>query len=518
MRICAILGCSNGTYGLKRWKKTDCLIHHCKHGTSRCVCPPPFELFTFPTERRDPESRRQWVKLINRSDKQTGRNWQPTEDSRVCTKHFVDGCPTPQYPYPTLHMGYCVTTSSSTRKGRTPVVRKTSGPVASVDKENFETSSDICDTPVISCESSPQRAKTDHTYAENAQEASCESCQEKQKLLNQLVETLHATENKTASKKSRSPAYKYISTDRKVRNNTGVPNRQALQSLVDFLAPKAKTITYWRGCAKVKTVSTKVRKYTGNKSGPKRKLCFKEELVLVLMKLRLSLTNEFLAITFSISVSTCSSILNTLIRFLAKELAPLVFWPDVEIVRKLLPGSLRMKYPRLRCTLDCTEVFIERPRHLELQALTWSSYKSHNTVKILVVISPNGMVAFLSKAYGGRASDQHIVGDSGFYNLVDPGDVVLADRGFPIQEELLLRHARLEIPPPSSGLEQMSAQNVRKTKAVANARIHVERAIGRMKTFAILTNVLPITLVPLVDDICLICAAICNLQAPLVEK
>ena len=168
-------------------------------------------------------------------------------------------------------------------------------------------------------------------------------------------------------------------------------------------------------------------------------------------------------------------------------------------------------------TIDCTEVFIERPRHLELQAQTWSDYKKHNTVKVLVGIAPNGAISFLSKAWGGRASDKKITCESGLLDHLDHGDLVMADRGFPIQEELLLRGATLLIPPPSSGKEQQTRAEVQNTKAVANARIHVERAIGRMKRFALLTGTLPITLVPLVDDIFVVSAALCNLLPPLVS-
>ena len=85
----------------------------------------------------------------------------------------------------------------------------------------------------------------------------------------------------------------------------------------------------------------------------------------------------------------------------------------------------------------------------------------------------------------------------------------MADRGFPIQEDLL-RGAAILIPPPSSGKEQHTRTEVQKTKAVANPRIHVERAIGRIKRYAFLTGTLPITFVPLVDDIFVVSAALSN--------
>jgi len=194
----------------------------------------------------------------------------------------------------------------------------------------------------------------------------------------------------------------------------------------------------------------------------------------------------------------------------------LIFWPSKETIAAHLPSSMK-HYPNLRCTIDCSEVFIGRPRSMEIQALTWSDYKKHNTVKFLVGIAPNGMISFLSKAWGGRASDRVITKESGFLDLVEPIDLILADRGFTIKEELMLRRATLQIPPPSSGVEQMTKEKVNLTKKIANSRIHVERAIGRLKWFNILRNVLPITLVPLIDDILIVCAALCNLLPPLVK-
>ena len=93
--------------------------------------------------------------------------------------------------------------------------------------------------------------------------------------------------------------------------------------------------------------------------------------------------------------------------------------------------------------------------------------------------------------------------------------MIMADRGFTIKEDLIVQGATLEIPPSSSGLEQMTREKVKTAKKIVNARIHVERAIGRMKGFYILKNILPITLVPLIDDILVVCAGLCNLLPPL---
>jgi len=58
---------------------------------------------------------------------------------------------------------------------------------------------------------------------------------------------------------------------------------------------------------------------------------------------------------------------------------------------------------------------------------------------------------------------------------------------------------------------QMTSAEVKKTKDVANLRIHVERAINRIKTFRIFTSVLPITMLHHCDDIIRTFAALCYL-------
>lgn len=60
----------------------------------------------------------------------------------------------------------------------------------------------------------------------------------------------------------------------------------------------------------------------------------------------------------------------------------------------------------------------------------YSHYKGCYTVKVHVTITPNGMVSFLSKAYGGRASNSFITNDWRFSDKLEFGDEVPADKGF----------------------------------------------------------------------------------------
>lgn len=120
---------------------------------------------------------------------------------------------------------------------------------------------------------------------------------------------------------------------------------------------------------------------------------------------------------------------------------------------------------------------IEKPNNLEVSAVTWSDYKRNNTAKFLVSITPDGLINFVSNCYGGRASDKFITLNSGFLDIIEPYDKILADPGFQMREDFALINSMLIIPPGRRGVLQMSSADVQLTKDVANRRIYIEQAM-----------------------------------------
>ena len=106
----------------------------------------------------------------------------------------------------------------------------------------------------------------------------------------------------------------------------------------------------------------------------------------------------------------------------------------------------------------------------------------------------------------------------GFGSHLLPGDEVLADRGFTI-ENILPMGVKLSIPTFTKGFKdrRLPEENVTSTRRIANVRIHVERAIRRLKCFKILANIIP-GRVKNVDDILTVCAGLCNLQPCLINE
>lgn len=245
-----------------------------------------------------------------------------------------------------------------------------------------------------------------------------------------------------------------------------------------------------------------------------------EEMMVFLMRLRLYLPLQDLAYRFHVSASTVSRVFEKWLNVCYDRLSPLIRWPTTDQLTKTMPVVFRENFgTKVTVILDCFEVFIDRPSSLITRAATWSQYKHHNTVKFLIGICPQGSVTFLSKAYGGRASDKTITEDCGFLALLEYGDMVLADRGFLIAESVGMCCATLHVPSSARGKRQLGHSDVIYTRELANVRIHVERVIGLVRNkFSILKGPLPVEflktsesdLAP-VDKIATVCSALVNL-------
>ena len=145
--------------------------------------------------------------------------------------------------------------------------------------------------------------------------------------------------------------------DKKVKHYTGITNLPTLLLLLKFLLPEMKSV--------------------------ERSLSNFQQIVMVLMKLRLNLEEVDLAYRFNVSQSTISRMFKKWISYMGHKLSPLIRWPCRDELTKTLPMAFRNFFSKCVCIIDCTEIFIDRPSDLKARCQIWSNYKQHNTIKIL---------------------------------------------------------------------------------------------------------------------------------------
>jgi hypothetical protein len=290
----------------------------------------------------------------------------------------------------------------------------------------------------------------------------------------------------------------FTSSPKKFYFYTGL-SREIFEVLLRFLGPDANNLLMW---------------------GPRRiRMDTRFQLALTLMRFRQVYTHSDLSFRFKIGRDTIGNMFATWVQFLFGQFSDLrekMFTPRA--FHNPLPKSFRNPLLRnVRVVIDCTEFYIESSSDFKQAGNLYSSYKSRATAKVLIGVAPCGAAMFVSEVFEGAISDREIVKQSGFLDYIKPGDVVLADRGFTIEDLLAEKNATLVIPPFLGGRKEYSNEELLRTKLIAKARIHVERFNERIKNYRIISGVIPHYLVPLLSQIVFILCCIVNFQEPLAK-
>ena len=321
----------------------------------------------------------------------------------------------------------------------------------------------------------------------------------------EILESENAKIKEESSKKQNFRIEDIQNNDKLVSFYTGFVSFMVFSAFFEFLGPVVYNLNYWGSKERI------------TKTSRRRKLDPKNQLFLVLVKLKVNLKLTDLAYRFGLSTSQASRYITTWICFLYHHLKEIDWMPSVNQVRGTLPTVFREKFPTTYAIIDGSEVFIETPSDLAMQSSTWSQYKHHNTVKFLVACTPNGAICFISPVYVGSISDVELTRVCGFLDVLKdkPGVSIMADKGFTIRDLLQKINVNLNIP-AFLNEKQFAAEDVDKGRKIASVRIHVERAIGRIKTFQILKGTIPISMARLTNQIIFICAFLTNFLPALV--
>ena len=222
--------------------------------------------------------------------------------------------------------------------------------------------------------------------------------------------------------------------------------------------------------------------------------------------------------TSLINHTTVSKTIIIWINFMYVRLGSIPIWPSMQHVARCMPLSLKEKFPFVKCIIDCVEFRIETASSLILHKLFYSDYKSHTTVKCLVGICPGGGFTFISSVYPGSISDKDITLKSGILNpaLWNPGEGLMADRGFTVKDYTDTLNVKHIIPAFLCGRDQLSEEELITSQQIASERIHVERMIQRLKTYHIFDKVIPLNMMGSLNQIVAVCGLLSNFQDPII--
>lgn len=511
---------------------SHCCVYNCTKKGYRDEEGNKISYFKFPLEKRLKEK---WKHAIRREE---GPNFKITSATKVCSRHFRSSdikktLAGKSVLLPDATPSIFSWKRTSPRKRKPPKERHfyhNQKPSESLQEESDSIESSTVEEDVFEVIATETVAKvfveiatqtdsdsTDFERILTEHNTQCERIKNLESEINELERKVKELEvNNELLDKRIFKLNKFMTKDCAASFYTGFENWDTFMCMYRYLNPGAKgeNIRYW--------IASKTNFSTDDssvdKGGRPRSLSPLDEFFLTMCRMRQGFPEEHLAHLYDICTSTVSRIFISWLNYMYLKLGALTIWPSRETVDRTMPEDFKKKYSSTRVIIDCTEIRCQMPSSLQLNGELYSNYKSHTTLKGLIGISPGGEISFISQLYTGSISDREIVMRSGFLDLpFTDGDSVMADKGFTI-EDILPLNVSLNLPPfLGSTNSQMPSADVIKTQEIASLRIHVERAINKIKNFHIFDRVVPLHQLGLVNQLWTVCALLCNFQPNIIS-
>ena len=174
------------------------------------------------------------------------------------------------------------------------------------------------------------------------------------------------------------------------------------------------------------------------------------------------------------------------VKGLSMVLRTLIFTPNEEPLVNTEPQRFKNITQDIHFIFDAREIFTETPKNPDDQKKTWSEYKNHNNLNVLITVTPNSFINFVSKTYKSAVSDEKLTLKGEYLEKLVRYSIIMTDKGFNFQNECL-SYLLLYILPGKVKHTKWFHLNLLRQK-LANIRILVEQVIRQIKTFNILGN------------------------------
>ena len=356
-------------------------------------------MFRFPV---DPSRRYAWIRAIRRE------HWKPTEYSMVCQLHFILKKPSyfpnnPDYVPSVFNFN----TNSATcpkekvdRFTRLQERRKRQAQLTEQEEMNeecneVETDMDVLEPQVVQSVPSPETSTSQQSETEilnekvlhlenNLKEAN-KKLADLEGLLTQANAMVSSTEIrlKEAIDKLHKTEEEKMLLAQKLENTDSESHDKVLKLEEEKILLMRQLHQSSSIAAKIKNDDKQTHFYTGLPSydvfvlllthlSPlvsKEKslgsgLTLADELLVTLIKISRSFTNEQIGYMLEIHESKVTKIFHRWIDSMFQGLQSLVVWPDKEMIISNMPSCFKPRYATTVCIIDCSEVFIQRPTSL----------------------------------------------------------------------------------------------------------------------------------------------------------
>lgn len=296
--------------------------------------------------------------------------------------------------------------------------------------------------------------------------------------------------------------------------------RKSDQMILTDLLVTDKEVNTWTGLSstdQLTEICLAVRTLESNSFPRKFKMHASDRTVLTLVKLKQNLSFEAIATLFRISGPTVANYFSHTLQILSLILKKFIYWPTKEELRQNVPLCFREHFSNVTVVLDATEIPIATLKCLNCRIASYSNYKSRRTVKFLIGVSPAGLITFVSQAYSGKSSDKFIVNEEKLMDRLEAhSDEIMVDKGVSIESECSTKCIKLHMPPFMKG-DKLTPQEASRNEAIARARVHVERAIQRIKIFGIFSSTINLSMLGNINDIMTVVCGIVNLSPPILN-
>ena len=244
-------------------------------------------------------------------------------------------------------------------------------------------------------------------------------------------------------------------------------------------------------------------------------LSWQDRVFMLLWYLKQNNTQDAVGPFFGVSQGTISNSLSLVARALEKILDGIITPTRIVAAEDRLhcfgPGT---PFADVRFIADSTLVQTEKPHNGVLQHLLYSHYMPGYKFKLLAAIGPDGRVSFVSRLLPSTYSDLDAVVQSGFLDLLKPGDIVMFDKGGAnMTAKFAEKQATLMMPSFVVG-GYLALGELFRSKLIASARVHIERANEQAKRFRWLHGVIPQSMYDVASTMARLCFLLTHFMAP----